>query len=65
MRNSEGTEKNMEIPAPKNTKKPTKCQTMRKSCPKEAVASRMVATTALAANRRSGTDPKITKWSGS
>ncbi len=65
MRNSEGTEKNMEIPGPKNTKKPTMCQTMRKSCSKGVVASRMVTTTALAANRRSGTDPNITKWSGS
>ncbi len=33
MCSGDGTEKNIETPAPKNTKNPIKCQITRKSCP--------------------------------
>ena len=65
MRNGDGMEKNIEMPAPKNTEKPIKCHAMRKSGPTEAFITSAMTATALIPNNKSGSDPRITKWSGS
>lgn len=65
MCNGDGTEKNIETPAPRNTEKPSKCQATRKSCPTELLAARAMTTAALIPKIKSGSAPKIRKWRGS
>lgn len=61
MRNGDGTEKNIGIPAPKNTAEPTTCQAIRYPCSRVPLATINVTITALMAKKKSVSDPRIKK----